>query len=174
MLERRRGHSPPGPAPSRATRPATPSCPRSLGRDEPTGLAGTGRHPRSGPRFRAPAVSRGSTRPGCRDVFWSNSRKVSLAASNWLSWSWTNAFRVDSQGFAGTLAKPFVQWLQGRLILAVVHEPLRTFGVGFDLLAAPFVLLSASTGAGRIGVDQRHRGPFWEKSIRVFVASSTH
>ena len=32
-------------------------------------------------------------------------------------------------GIGRDLGEPFVQWLQGRLILAVLHEPLRTFGV---------------------------------------------
>ena len=40
-----------------------------------------------------------------------------------------HALRVDSHGLAGSLGEPFVQWLEGRLILAVIHKPLSTLGV---------------------------------------------
>ena len=88
-------------------------------------------------------------------------------SSTWLRWSWIKRFARQEPGVIGDLGQPLVQWLERRLVLAVVHEPLGAFGVGFDLLAAPFVLLSAPAGARRIGVDQRHRGPFWKKSFRV-------
>ena len=65
----------------------------------------------------------------------------------------------------GEPGQALLQRLERRFELAAVHHPLGALGVGFDLVTAPLVFLSAAARAGHVGVDRRHSEPFssWEK-----------